>query len=484
MAFEGLSEKLNAAFKKLRGKGRLTEADVREGMREVRLALLEADVSYKVVKDFVAQVTERCVGADVLDSLTPGQQIVKIVNEELTALMGGSNARLTFASKGPTIVMMVGLQGAGKTTNDAKLAGLMRRQFGKRPLLVACDVYRPAAINQLQVVGKQLDIPVFEMGQADPVHIAEEAVKYAKDHGNDMVFLDTAGRLHIDEALMDELKAIKAAVKPTEILLVVDAMTGQDAVNAASAFDEALGIDGVLLTKLDGDARGGAALSIRAATGKPIKFVGTGEKLDMIELFHPERMASRILGMGDMLTFIEKAEQQYDEKQAKKLEEKLRKNRLTLTDYLDQMEQLQNMGDLSQIAGMLPGNLGKQLDASQIDEKQMAHTKAIILSMTPLERENPQILNASRKRRIAAGCGLQVVDVNRLLKSFEMLQQLTKSTPSCTRRASMSCASVMKPFWINASPSRCLVSFWSARARSSCCPVMVPDATSRSPKRI
>ncbi len=427
MAFEGLSEKLNAAFKKLRGKGRLTEADVREGMREVRLALLEADVSYKVVKDFVAQVTERCVGADVLDSLTPGQQIVKIVNEELTALMGGSNARLTIASKGPTIVMMVGLQGAGKTTNGAKLAGLMRRQFGKRPLLVACDVYRPAAINQLQVVGKQLDIPVFEMGQADPVHIAEEAVKYARDHGNDMVFLDTAGRLHIDEALMDELKAIKAAVKPTEILLVVDAMTGQDAVNAASAFDEALGIDGVLLTKLDGDARGGAALSIRAATGKPIKFVGTGEKLDMIELFHPERMASRILGMGDMLTFIEKAEQQYDEKQARKLEEKLRKNRLTLTDYLDQMEQLQNMGDLSQIAGMLPGNLGKQLDASQIDEKQMAHTKAIILSMTPLERENPQILNASRKRRIAAGCGLQVVDVNRLLKSFEMLQQLTKS---------------------------------------------------------
>ena len=285
-------------------------------------------------------------------------------------------------------------------------------------------MYRPAAINQLQVVGKQLDIPVFEMGQADPVHIAEEAVKYARDHGNDMVFLDTAGRLHIDEALMDELKAIKAAVKPTEILLVVDAMTGQDAVNAASAFDEALGIDGVLLTKLDGDARGGAALSVRAATGKPIKFVGTGEKLDMIELFHPERMASRILGMGDMLTFIEKAEQQYDEKQAKKLEEKLRKNRLTLTDYLDQMEQLQNMGDLSQIAGMLPGNLGKQLDASQIDEKQMAHTKAIILSMTPLERENPQILNASRKKRIAAGCGLEV---NRLLKSFEMLQQLTKS---------------------------------------------------------
>ena len=426
MAFEGLSEKLNAAFKKLRGKGRLTEADVREGMREVRLALLEADVSYKVVKDFVAQVTERCVGADVLDSLTPGQQIVKIVNEELTALMGGSNARLTFASKGPTIVMMVGLQGAGKTTNGAKLAGLMRRQFGKRPLLVACDVYRPAAINQLQVVGKQLDIPVFEMGQADPVHIAEEAVKYAKDHGNDMVFLDTAGRLHIDEALMDELKAIKAAVKPTEILLVVDAMTGQDAVNAASAFDEALGIDGVLLTKLDGDARGGAALSIRAATGKPIKFVGTGEKLDMIELFHPERMASRILGMGDMLSFIEKAQQTYDEKQAKKLEEKLKKNSFTLSDYFDQLQQIRNMGDLSQLAGMMPGNLGSKLQGAQIDEKAIAHTEAIILSMTPEERENPQILGASRKKRIAAGCGLDVVDVNRLLKQFEGMQQIIK----------------------------------------------------------
>ena len=403
MAFEGLSEKLNGVFKRLRGKGRLTEADVREGMREVRLALLEADVSYKVVKDFVADVTEKCIGTDVLDSLTPAQQIIKIVNQELTALMGGTNARLTTASKGPTVVMMVGLQGAGKTTNGAKLAGLMRRSYGKRPLLVACDVYRPAAT------------------------IAKEAVKYAADHGHDIVFLDTAGRLHIDEALMDELKAVKAAVKPNEILLVVDAMTGQDAVNAAKAFDDALGIDGVLLTKLDGDARGGAALSIRAVTGKPIKFVGTGEKLDMIEPFHPDRMAGRILGMGDMLTFIEKAEQQYDEKQAKKLEEKLRKNRLTLSDYLDQMEQLQNMGDLSQIAGMLPGNLGKSFDPDQIDEKQMAHNKAIILSMTPLERENPQILNASRKKRIAAGCGLEVVDVNRLLKSFEMLQQMTSA---------------------------------------------------------
>ena len=427
MAFEGLSEKLNAVFKSLKGKGRLTEADVRNGMREVRLALLEADVSYKVVKDFVTQVTERCVGSDVLESLTPAQQIIKIVNEELTKLMGSTNARLNTANRGPTVVMMVGLQGAGKTTNGAKLAGLMRRQFGKRPLLAACDVYRPAAINQLQVVGKQLDIPVFEMGQIDPVTIAREAVKYAADHGNDMVFLDTAGRLHIDEALMDELRNIKAAVKPNEILLVVDAMTGQDAVNAATAFDQALGIDGVMLTKLDGDARGGAALSIRATTGKPIKFIGTGEKLDMIELFHPDRMASRILGMGDMLSFIEKAEQQYDEKQAKKLEEKLRKNRLTLSDYLDQLEQLQNMGDLSQIASMLPGNMAKGFDPDQIDPKQFARTKAIIQSMTLQERENPQILNASRKRRIAAGCGQQVSDVNRLLKGFETMQQMTKA---------------------------------------------------------
>ena len=427
MAFEGLSEKLNAVFKSLKGKGRLTEADVRNGMREVRLALLEADVSYKVVKDFVAQVTERCVGSDVLESLTPAQQIIKIVNEELTKLMGSTNARLNTANRGPTVVMMVGLQGAGKTTNGAKLAGLMRRQFGKRPLLAACDVYRPAAINQLQVVGKQLDIPVFEMGQIDPVTIAREAVKYAADHGNDMVFLDTAGRLHIDEALMDELRNIKAAVKPNEILLVVDAMTGQDAVNAAKAFDDALGIDGVMLTKLDGDARGGAALSNRATTGKPIKFIGTGEKLDMIELFHPDRMASRILGMGDMLSFIEKAEQQYDEKQAKKLEEKLRKNRLTLSDYLDQLEQLQNMGDLSQIASMLPGNMAKGFDPDQIDPKQFARTKAIIQSMTLQERENPQILNASRKRRIAAGCGQQVSDVNRLLKGFETMQQMTKA---------------------------------------------------------
>ena len=427
MAFEGLTEKLNATFKKLRGKGRLTENDVREAMREVRLALLEADVGYKVVKDFVATVTERAVGSDVLDSLTPAQQVIKIVNEELTKLMGGGTARLSMANSGPTVVMMVGLQGAGKTTTTAKLAGLMRRQLGKRPLLAACDVYRPAAIEQLKVVGGQLDLPVFEQGQGDPVQIAENAIRHARDHGSDMVFLDTAGRLHVDESLMDELKRMKAAVHPNEILLVVDAMTGQDAVNAATAFDEALGIDGVVLTKLDGDARGGAALSIRASTGKPIKFVGTGEKLDMIELFHPDRMASRILGMGDMLTFIEKAEQQYDEEQARKLEEKLKKNRLTLTDYMEQMDQLQKMGNLGQIAGMLPGDMGKQLDAANLDEKQLGRTRAIIQSMTPLERENPSILNASRKKRIAAGCGMQVSDVNRLLKSFEMLQQLTKS---------------------------------------------------------
>ena len=427
MAFEGLSEKLNAAFKRLRGKGRLTENDVREAMREVRLALLEADVSYKVVKEFVATVTERSVGTDVLDSLTPAQQVVKIVSEELTNLMGGGTAKLAFANNGPTIVMMVGLQGAGKTTTTAKLAGYMKKFHSKRPLLAACDVYRPAAIEQLKVVGGQLGLPVFEEGQGDPVKIAENALRYARDHGNDLVFLDTAGRLHVDEALMDELKRMKATVHPNEILLVVDAMTGQDAVNAAKAFDDALGIDGVMLTKLDGDARGGAALSIRATTGKPIKFVGTGEKLDMIELFHPDRMASRILGMGDMLSFIEKAEQQYDEQQAKKLEEKLRKNRLTLSDYLDQLEQLQNMGDLSQIASMLPGNMAKGFDPDQIDPKQFARTKAIIQSMTLQERENPQILNASRKRRIAAGCGQQVSDVNRLLKGFEAMQQMTKA---------------------------------------------------------
>lgn len=426
MAFEGLTEKLNAAFKRLRGKGRLTEKDVRESMREVRLALLEADVGYKTVKEFVANVTERAVGSDVLDSLTPAQQVVKIVNEELVHLMGDENARLSMANNGPTVVMMVGLQGSGKTTSTAKLAGWMRRQYKKRPLLAACDVYRPAAIEQLRVVGGQLDLPVFEEGQGDPVEIAQHALRHAKEYGNDMLFLDTAGRLHIDEALMNELQRMKEIVQPNEILLVVDAMTGQDAVNAASAFDDALGIDGVVLTKLDGDARGGAALSIRAATGKPIKFAGIGEKLDMIEPFHPDRMASRILGMGDMLSFIEKAEAAYDQKQAAKLEEKLRKNRLTLQDYYEQLQQLRNMGDLSQIVGMLPGNLGQQLQNANFDEKQLAHTEAIILSMTPQERENPKIMNASRKRRVAAGCGLNVVDVNRLLKQFDMMQQITK----------------------------------------------------------
>ena len=414
------------AFKRLRGKGRLTENDVREAMREVRLALLEADVSYKVVKEFVAAVTERAVGTDVLDSLTPAQQVVKIVNEELTNLMGGGTAKLSLANNGPTVVMMVGLQGAGKTTTTAKLAGYFKKQHSKRPLLAACDVYRPAAIEQLKVVGGQLGLPVYEEGQGDPVAIAANAIRHARDYGNDLVFLDTAGRLHVDEALMDELKRMKATVHPNEILLVVDAMTGQDAVNAAGAFDEALGIDGVVLTKLDGDARGGAALSIKAATGKPIKFVGTGEKLDMIEPFHPDRMASRILGMGDMLSFIEKAQQTYDEKQAKKLEEKLKKNSFTLSDYYDQLQQIKGMGDLSQLAGMMPGNLGSKLQGATIDEKAMAHTEAIILSMTPEERENPQILGANRKKRIAAGCGLEVVDVNRLLKQFEGMQQIIK----------------------------------------------------------
>ena len=425
MAFESLSEKLNVAFKKLRGKGRLSPADVKEAMREVRMALLEADVSYKVVKSFTKTVTDRACGADVLEALSPAQMVIKIVNEELCALMGGENQKLNIGSKTPSVVMLVGLQGAGKTTNGAKLAGYMRKQ-GKRPLLVACDIYRPAAIKQLETVGAQLDIPVFQMGQTNPVDIAKAAIEHAKKHGNDLVFLDTAGRLHIDEQLMDELKNIKAAVDPAEILLVVDAMTGQDAVNAASAFDEALGVTGVMLSKLDGDARGGAALSIRQTTGKPIKFIGTGEKLDMIEPFHPDRMASRILGMGDMLSFIEKAQATYDEKQAAKLEEKLRKNRFTLQDYYEQLQQIRNMGDLSQLAGMLPGNMGRQLQGATIDEKAMAHTEAIILSMTPLERENPQILNASRKRRIAAGCGLEVVDVNRLLKQFDMMQQLTR----------------------------------------------------------
>ncbi len=426
MAFEGLTEKLSSAFKKLRGKGRLTEADVKEAMREIRLALLEADVSYKVVKDFIRRVTDKAVGTEVLESLTASQAIIKIVDQELIALMGGDTTKITIASQPPTIVMMVGLQGAGKTTNAAKLAGLMRKQNGKRPLLVACDVYRPAAIDQLEVVGGQLGIPVFQMGQTDPVAIAQAAIEHAKRHGNDMVFLDTAGRLHVDEALMQELQNIKDAVHPTEILLVVDAMIGQDAVNAAKTFDEALDIDGVVLTKLDGDARGGAALSIKAVTGKPIKFIGTGEKLENIEVFHPDRMASRILGMGDMLTLIEKAEQQFDMQKAQQLAEKLKKNRFTLQDYYDQIVQMKGMGSMEEILGMMPGVNAKALEGATINEKALAHTEAIILSMTPREREDPSILNSSRKKRIAAGCGLQVVDVNRLLKQFDMAQQVTK----------------------------------------------------------
>ena len=435
MAFEGLTEKLSAAFKKLRGKGRLNEADVKESMREIRLALLEADVSYKVVKDFIKRVTERAVGADVLESLTPAQMIVKIVNEELTALMGSDNQKIRMASQPPTVVMMVGLQGAGKTTNTGKLAGLFKKQ-GKNPLLCACDIYRPAAIKQLQVVGAQVGVPVFEMGQTDPVDVAKAAIAHAVRHGNDMVFLDTAGRLHVDEALMDELKNIKAAVKPNEILLVVDAMTGQDAVNAAQTFNEYLDIDGVILSKLDGDARGGAALSVKAVTGKPIKFIGVGEKLDQIEPFHPGRMASRILGMGDVLTLIEKAEAAFDQKKAEELEKKLRTNKFTLADFYDQLVQIKGMGSLEDIAGMMPGMNAGALKGAAIDEKAVSRTEAIIQSMTPYERENPAILNHSRKRRIASGSGVKVEDINRLLKQFDMMNQMMKqfSGPGASKK--------------------------------------------------
>lgn len=424
MAFEGLSDKLEAAFRKLRSKGKLTESDVKEAMREVRLALLEADVSYKVAKDFTNKVTERAIGAQVMESLTPAQMVIKIVNEELTQLMGGTRTRLASAPHPPTIVMMCGLQGSGKTTHSAKLALMLKNQ-GNRPLLVACDVYRPAAIKQLQVVGEKAGVPVFEMGQIDPVTIAKEAVKLAKDKGYDYVFLDTAGRLHIDEELMTELKNIKSEVKPHEILLVVDSMTGQDAVNVAASFDEALGIDGLILTKLDGDTRGGAALSARAVTGKPIKFVGVGEKLGDLDVFHPERMASRILGMGDVLSLIEKAEQSLDEKKAAELEEKLRKNKFDMNDLLDQLQQVKKMGSIKDILGMIPG-VGKKLDNVDIDERQFDKTRAIILSMTPAEREKPEIINPSRKRRIAAGCGMQVEDVNKLLAQHRQMQKMFK----------------------------------------------------------
>jgi len=428
--FQSLTDKLSEAFKKFRSKGKLTEADVKAGMREIKLALLEADVSFKVVKEFINKVSERAVGADVLESLLPAQQIVKIVNEELTNIMGSSQAKLTISSAPPTVIMMCGLQGAGKTTHAAKLAAMYKKQ-GKRPLLVACDVYRPAAIKQLQVLGEQINIPVFSMGtDVSPVTIAKEGLKYAKSNQNDMVFIDTAGRLHIDEELMDELKNIKAETNPTEILLTVDAMIGQDAVNVAEKFNELLDITGVILTKLDGDTRGGAALSVRYVTGKPIKFVGMGEKMDAIEPFYPDRMASRILGMGDVLSLIEKAEQMYDEKQAADLEKKMREQSFTLDDYLDQFAQIKNMGNLEQLVGMIPGMNANALKDVQIDEKAIGRTEAIIKSMTMKERTKPEIINNSRKERIAKGSGTTVADVNRLLKQFEQTKKMMKQFTS------------------------------------------------------
>ncbi len=424
--FESLSEKLSNAFKFFRNKGKLTESDVKAGMREIKLALLEADVNFKVVRDFVKMVSERAVGAEVLESLLPAQQIVKIVNEEMIRLMGETQAKLTIAPKPPTVVMMVGLQGAGKTTHAGKLAGMYKKQ-GKRPLLVACDVYRPAAIKQLQILGEKLDIPVFTLGEKEkPVKIAKEGLKYAEKMGFDMVFIDTAGRLHIDEELMGELQDIRKAVDPTEILLTIDAMIGQDAVTVAEHFNEQLDVTGVILTKLDGDTRGGAALSVRHVTGKPIKFVGVGEKVDAIEPFYPDRMASRILGMGDVLSLIEKAEQAYDEKQAKALEKKIREATFTLDDYLDQFAQLKKMGNIESLLGMMPGMNAKALKDAKIDEKQMAHTEAIIKSMTKKEREKPDIINASRKQRIARGSGTTVEDVNKLLKQFEQVRKMMK----------------------------------------------------------
>ena len=433
MAFEGLTEKINSTFKKLRGKGRIKESDVKEAMREIRMALLEADVSYKVVKDFIKSVTARCVDTEVLESLTPSQMIVKIVNEELTRLMGSDAKHITTNPNGPTVVMLVGLQGAGKTTNGSKLAGLMKRQ-GKNPLLVACDIYRPAAITQLKVCGEKLGVPVFERGTQDPVQTAKEAVLHARQRGHDMVFLDTAGRLHVDEALMNELKNIKQTVKPDEIMLVVDAMTGQDAVNAAQSFNEWLDIDSVMLSKLDGDARGGAALSVKAITGKPIKFAGMGEKLEDIEQFHPDRMASRILGMGDILSLIEKAEKAFDAKKAAEMEEKLKSNKFTLQDFYDQMVQMKSMGSMEDILAQMPG--GANLKGVKFDEKAMAHQEAIILSMTPKERENPEIIGASRKKRIAAGAGVRVEEVNKLLKAFEQMRKMIRqfSSPGMARK--------------------------------------------------
>ena len=424
MAFEGLADKLSKAFKKLKNKGKLSEADVKEAMREVRLALLEADVNYKVAKDFTNKVTERAVGQDVMESLTPAQMVIKIVNEELTSLMGGENARLEFASKPPTVIMMCGLQGSGKTTHTAKLAKMLKAQ-NHRPLLAACDIYRPAAIDQLKVVGEKAGVPVFEMGTENPVKIARQAVRHAKDYGNDVVILDTAGRLHIDEKLMNELKEIKAEVDPKEILLVIDSMTGQDAVNVAKSFNELLEVTGVILTKLDGDTRGGAALSVKAVTGKPIKFAGTGEKLDDLEVFHPDRMASRILGMGDVLTLIEDAQSKLDQKKAEEMAEKIMRNKFDFNDLLDQFGQIKKMGPLKGILSKLPG-IGKQLDDVDINDRQIDWLQAIILSMTPEERSNPSLLNPSRKRRIAAGSGRTVEEVNRLIKQLEQMQKMIK----------------------------------------------------------
>ncbi len=432
MAFEGLSERLEAAFQRMKSKGSLTEADVKEVMREVRMALLEADVNYKVAKDFTKAVTERAVGEKVMESLTPAQMVIKIVNEELTALMGGTKSRLAVANHPPTVVMMCGLQGSGKTTHTAKIALSLKNQ-GHRPLLVACDIYRPAAIKQLQVVGEQAGVPVFEMGQINPVEIANAAIKLAKDQGYDYVFLDTAGRLHIDEVLMDELKNVKASVHPHEILFVVDAMTGQDAVNVAKTFDDALGIDGVVLTKLDGDTRGGAALSIRAVTGKPIKFIGLGEKLGDLDVFHPDRMASRILGMGDVLSLIEKAEMALDHKKAEELEQKLKQNKFDLNDLMDQLEQIKRMGSIKDMLSMIPG-VGKQIKDVEIDEGQFDKIKAIIQSMTAQEREKPEIINPSRKRRIAAGCGQDVEAVNKLLAQHKNMQKMFKQMNSAGKK--------------------------------------------------
>ncbi len=430
--FESLVDKMSEAFKKFKSKGKLTEADVKAGMREVKLALLEADVNSKVVKDFIKTVSERAVGAEVLESLMPAQQVVKIVNEELCNLMGGTQAKLSISSRPPTVIMMCGLQGAGKTTHCGKLAGMYQKQH-KRPLLVACDVYRPAAIKQLEVVGGQLNIPVFQMGdQVSPVEIAKAGIEHAIKHGHDMVFIDTAGRLHVDEVLMNELKDIKAAVEPTEILLVVDAMTGQDAVNVAESFNNLLDITGVILTKMDGDTRGGAALSVRHVTGKPIKFVGTGEKLDMIEPFYPDRMASRILGMGDVLSLIEKAQQTFDDKQAAELERKMREQSFTLTDFLEQLRQVRGMGSMEQLLGMIPGANSAALKDVKVDERQLDRIEAIILSMTPEERDKPDLINASRRRRIAAGSGMKVEDVNRLLKQYEQMKQMMKQISSMT----------------------------------------------------